>query len=241
MPAVNNNRSDKPYLSIVGGKWSMTVDKGTPKAQHREYELSNGNKGEKWEIINDAWNGNVIGITFEDTDFGKFCKVELQDAILSINTDSRFFQHLAGKLHSADLNKSINFAPYDFESDDGKKIKGMNLWQNEVKIENSFYDAENKQFVDEYPKPENQNMDKDDWKSFYIQVKKFLIKKLQELKIPEYTQPANTEIAGVELKYRTEDAAKSLETGEEIKLDDLPFNLTEKSENYTIREDSPSF
>lgn len=194
------------YLSIVGGRFSQKVNKDTPGAVHREYELSNGAKGEKWELVFAKWSGVVRGIEFKDSDYGKVCNVILDDATITLNTDSNFFSDFAKKIFSADLTKSIEFSPYDFESEEGKKLKGITMKQNSNKLYNYFYDAEKKVNLRDFPTAENIT-EKDDWKVYFLGVKKFLIKRLEWLEFPKViTTIENTPPA------------------EEVKIDDLlPF------------------
>jgi hypothetical protein len=217
-------RSGKPYLTIVGGSFSQSSDEGTQGAKLRKYELKDGTKGEKWEIVYTDWEGIVTGISFEDGKYGKMLNLELEDAIISINTKSRYFQDLARRLFSADLTKPINFHPYDFEVD-GVKKTGVSMHQGdpENKLKNYFYDG--KQNLHGYPEPENRgSMDSDDWETFFkVKVRKFLIKKLEELEIPKKSPEEVVAQAGTpEAKAQVAE-----EVNEDIKIDDLPFDQTE--------------
>ena len=56
----------------------------------------------------------------------------------------------------------------------------------EKKIKNCFYDPTGKKSINGYPTPENpDDMDSDDWKVFYIQARKFLVKYCEESVIPK--------------------------------------------------------
>jgi len=212
-------RSGKPYISIVGGNFSQAVDIGTPGSKLRKYELKDGTKGEKNEIVFTDWEGRVIDIKFEESKYGKNLNLELEDAVISINTASRYFQDLACRLCSADLSKPINFHPYDFEVD-GQKKTGVSMTQQEAKLQNFFYDG--KESLHGFPVPENRDsMDSDDWKMFFVKVKKFLIEKLEELEIPE--PPKDLTPEDVEKAGTKESKAKVAEETEEVKIDDLPF------------------
>lgn len=214
-------RSGKPYLSIVAGNFSKSVDAGTPGARLRKYELKDGTKGEKNEIVYTDWEGRVISIAFDDGKYGKNLNLELEDAVISINTASRYFQDLACRLCSADLSEPINFHPYDFEVD-GQKKTGVSMTQGENKLQNFFYDG--KENLHGFPVPENKDsMDSDDWKGFFVTVKKFLIGKLGELEIPEPPKEELTpeDVANAGTPEAKAKVAEKVE--EEVKIDDLPF------------------
>ena len=224
--------SGKPFLSIVGGNFSQKVKEGTPGATCRKWEIPNGASGEKWEFIFKEWEGRIVSIKFKDSDFGKSCDVELEDAVVSLNTEARFFPDFAKKIFPADLSKSISFAPYDFEGDDSKKIVGITMRQGNDKLANHFYDGEKKEAINGMPTTESGvKYDKDDWKTFFIKVKKFLISEVEKLEIP-YFEPKVEEdktLTVNDLKNagtpdaKAKVAAAVSPTDEKVVIDDLPF------------------
>ena len=207
MPGNLINSSGKPYLRIVGGNLVQKVDKDTPNARHREYELPNGTKGEKWELAFMNWNAKILGITFKETEYGEDCVIDLEDAILTLPVASRYFSDFACKIFSGDIKKSFLFHPYDIEGDNGRKT-GISLQQDGEKLKNFFYDGEKN--LHGFPEPdEEKKVKKSYWKIYFTEVAEFLIDKLKEL---EFTKP---EIEEDETPENTVD--------EDIKIDDLPF------------------
>lgn len=169
----------KPYLSIVGGNIVQKVSADTAGARKREYELPNKQNGVKWELVYTSWTGKIFGITFKDTDYGEVCHIELDDAVLSLNTASRYFQDLACKLFSGDLQKDFTFHPYDMETESGRKT-GISLQQGGEKLKNYFYDGEKN--LHGFPEVDKARATKKTyWKTYFIEVADFLIEKLKSL------------------------------------------------------------
>lgn len=202
----NEIQAGKPYLSIVGGNISQKVDKDTPKAKYREYELPDGTKGGKWEVLFTSWTGKIVNITFKETKIGEMCNIELEDAVLSLNTSSRYFMDLACKLCSGDLKREFTFHPYDMEVDGGKRKTGVSLQQDGVKLKNHFYNGTcNLHGFPEVDK--TKTIKKTYWKTYFIEVADFLIEKLKAM---QFDAPVTTE-----------DSLSNLD--EDVSMDDLPF------------------
>jgi len=178
----------KKYLSILSdGHIHMTVDESHPDAKKREYETSTGEKGVKYEVLYQELDGTILGLEFQDGNFGKMLQVSIrddenEDFILSIGTESNYGEDLMKKLPNVKLLEKIVFSPYAFTDDKGKTRKGITLYQDGNKIPNFFWDAEKKKSLHGYPKVEGdtKKFQKDDWKIFYMQARKFLINYTEE-------------------------------------------------------------
>ena len=220
MPAIEKEYSDKVYLSIVGGDFSQKVEEGTPNAVRREYKLKNGTQGVKYEIIHKGWFGIIRDIKLKQTDFGEVVNVFFDDAIVSIQTDSRYFSDFAKKIMSANLEEKIFLSPFDFESDDGKRIIGMSVIQNGTKLTNYYWDTENEKPTNGFPEPEGNtsSYSKDDWKIFFIGVKKFLLNELEKLEFSDKVEEHE-----VEQPQEEEIPIIQVEDEEEVKVEDVPF------------------
>lgn len=182
MPGQKVSDNTKPYISIVGGNIVQKVDKSTPGARLREYELANGQKGEKWELVYMSWTGKVHNISFKDTEYGTVCNIDLGDALLTLNTSGRYFTDLACKLLSADITQELVFHPYDMEVEGGKKKQGVSLQQNGEKLKNFFWDG--KQTTGDFPVVDEEKkakLKKNYWKTYFAEVEAFLIEKLENL------------------------------------------------------------
>jgi hypothetical protein len=176
------------YVSILSsdGTLRLVVPEGTEGSVVREYEDSKGNKGSKTELVFNKLVGKIVGIEFKDGDYGKSIQVSVDDGatdpvILSINTAQNFGEDFLKKLPNINLEKEVTLAPYAFEAD-GKVKKGITITQDGEKIKNFFYDEEKKEVCNKYPKPKGDTAkyDKDDWKIYFMEARKFLVKYAEE-------------------------------------------------------------
>ena len=55
------------------------------------------------------------------------------------------------KLPNLDLSKEVTLKPYDFTDDKDKRIQGISITQDEVKITSAYYDAETKKQAEGFP------------------------------------------------------------------------------------------
>lgn len=182
------------YFSIIAGNLVVQVDETTEWAIKREYETSTGSKGVKWEKKYKNLSWVITDMVFIDTDFGEQFKISISDweitAVLSMGTDSRYFSDFAKKLPNLDLADDITINPYDFESvrDNGKTSRntGLSITQDGKKILSFYWDIDKKKTINGLPEPEGdvKKFDKDDWKAYFIKVKKFLKEKVKATTIP---------------------------------------------------------
>lgn len=206
----------RTYLSIVGGKIRHKVTEDTEGAVLRKWETPTGEKGEKWELVYESWNGLIKDIRVNETEYGKFLEVKFDDATLSIHTDSRYFSDFVKKLASADLTKPIVIRPYDFEDDKKQKVVGVTLTQLGEKLTDHFYDFSTKTYKFDFPKAAHTKTtpyDKDDWKAYFLGVKKFLLAYVAMNIAPK--------LEGV--KEEEEPKLPEMPEKEEVKLEDVPF------------------
>lgn len=207
MGLTTQKENNALFLTIVGGDLVQKVAEGTQGAVKRVYETPDGGKGEKWEIHHRDLTGYISGIDFRDTDFGEQCNIKITDgvetAVLSIPTESRYFMDFGQKLSNIDFNEQIVLNPYDFTGNNGKQIRGISIQQNGQKVENYFWDKENKKLINGIVSPENngKDFDKDDWKMYFIRLKKFLKKHIESqiggignFKVQQNTQKTANEV-----------------------------------------------
>lgn len=170
MARTNADQTKRVYLNLVGGKFAEQVKKDTPNAVERV------NKNEKvvYEILNDRTSGQIKEMNIEKTDYGKALIILMDDIgeayNISIPVDSKFFDSFCSKIGNADLHKMLELRPYSFEDKGtGKKIMGMNIFQDNKKIDYFF----SKESPKGKPFPDKKNLDEEDWKVFKIQERKF--------------------------------------------------------------------
>lgn len=201
------------YLNIVQGKLRMPTSEDNPKAVKREWEAKDGTKGIKHELVYDEISGVITSIKFKQSDFGEQLSIGIKDDkdyIINMPSDSRYAINFMRRLPAVDLGQKVELKPYDVTDDDGKRNTGIKITQGEV-IKDQFYDAEKKKNVGGMPEMKVENPDADDWKVYFIGVKKFL--KENTIKM----------VDNFNLENRTNHSVDVQDPIGEDEKDDLPF------------------
>ena len=179
------------YLSIIGGNLSQKVEENTPGAKRREYETKDGATGVKFELHYKNLVGKISGMEFKDGDFGEQFILSLtkweDNAKIHMSTDSRYFTAFAKKLPNVNVDEEITLNSFDFTTKDGKQLRGLDIKQGEEKIIDAYWDADKKKALKGIPSVSDKDAkgyDKDDWKMFFMTVKKFLKKEVQATVLP---------------------------------------------------------
>ena|SRR3990167_458709 len=174
---TNTDRTKRVFLNLVGGQWAEQVKEGTPNAVQRT------NKKDKvvYELLSDRCSGVIKEMKIEKNDYGKHLVILMDDIgesyNISIPVDSKFFDSFCSKIGSANLHSNIELAPYSFESKEGNRVMGMNLYQNGQKL-GYYFSVE-----DPKGKPFNtERLDDEDWKVFKIQERKFYCEYISNIK-----------------------------------------------------------
>jgi len=204
------------YLTVVQGKLAKKVNDDTPGATKREYETKDWTKWVKYEIYYKSVTGLITGLDFIDWVFWEQFAITLykdgQNVKITVPTDWNYFSDFAKKLPNISLSKEVTLSVFDFEWDNWKRIKWVNIVQDWNKVYTYYYDAEKKKSINGFPevdKKEAKWYDKDDWKVFFLKVKKFL--KAEVIKqAKDVSKPTMIE----ELPWDTSD---------EISVEDIPF------------------
>lgn len=226
------NITDKrKYLTILSdGTIRLKVNEGTENAVKREIEDNDGKKSVKWELVYNSIDGYITDIFFTEGDYGKNINVAIKDDeeyTLSLSTENDFGKDLMKKLPNVKFNQKVDIKPFSFTDENGKDKKGVTILQETNKVTNYFYDIENKKVMNGYPEPEGdkQNYDKDDWKAYYIKVKKFLVSYTEENVIPKITGelPKDDMSDVIAVKERARAEREELQE-DSINPDDIPFN-----------------
>jgi hypothetical protein len=171
--------SNVMYLYIIEGHLMQKVNEDTPGAVKRNWKAPDGATGSKWELQYKNLTGYITGIEFKQGDFGEQCIIKIEadgeKANLQMSSDSRYFSTFAQRFKNIRLEGHVCFNAYDFEKD-GKKRSGMSITQDGKKVESYFWDSIAKAPINGLPQPDNRGsgFDKDDWKMYFIQLKKFL-------------------------------------------------------------------
>jgi len=187
-----NNRFQGIIATVLAdASIRVKVEEGTPNAVLRDFEDSKGNKGQKWELVYTEIFGIITKIEFRDSDYGKNLNVTLtdkgEDIILSLSTAINFGEDLMKKLPNIDLSKEVKLVPYALTDKNNKDKKGITVYQGGNKIKNYFSTDELKPKVcNGYPDAgdNTSTFDKEDWKVYFIQCRKFLVKFIEDNIIP---------------------------------------------------------
>lgn len=209
--------NDKVYLTIVDGTLRETVTETTPGAVRRDWEAG-GKKGTKWEIIDRAIKGTIIDVSIYEGEYEgkKFTTLNIvldrdneneKYPVVTTTIEGRYAQDILKKLPNLDFTEEVRIRPYSYipEGKD-KPTKGVELTQRDPvtgqfdkKVESFFdgYDKDKKQFFGKngFPMPEGNvaEYDSDDWKSYFIRVKKFLVSYTRQHIIPKFAKDAPVE------------------------------------------------
>lgn len=124
----------------------------------------------------------ITGLEFKDSQYGENLYITLvnssgKKAKLQISVDSDYFRSFATMLKNIDLEDDVTFNAYDFEGDDGKRKRGLSITQDGQKIQGYYYDFDKKESKNGMPavsKEDAKTYEKDDWKMYFMGVKKFL-------------------------------------------------------------------
>lgn len=201
-----NKKERKIFANILGdGSIRVQTNENDPDAVKREYENpKTKEKGIKYELVYDSLSGFIRGVAFVPTDYGTQLQLTIGDdeeeIVLSMNTQSSYADDVMKKLPKIDFKIPVELTPYSFEDDKGKVRKGITVEQLQTKITSFFFDGKKGiNGIPELPaKKEYEKWDSDDWKTYFISVRKFLQKYIEENIIPNLILESDNEDINVE-------------------------------------------
>ena len=198
------------HLSVINGSLMQKSEESNPLAVAREYEDANGNKQVKHELVYDGVSGRVVGMSFKEGKFGEQFTLVIQDGDekfeIHMPTSGKYFADFGKKIPNVNLNEDIEFTPYSLVNDAGKTLQGVTIRQNGEKLTSYFWNG--KKSINGMPdvtKAERSGYDSDDWKMFFIKVKKFLKKTIQAIEIPTVEVGSRKTTPKPEVKEEDED------------------------------------
>lgn len=220
---LKDKRPDGTYVSILGSDGTLRVasEKGADGAVERTYEDKEKVEHTKYELVYTEISGHISGISFKDGKFGRSINVSIGDGddkfILSINTESNFGESFMKQLPNIDLKKDITLSPYSFEDDNGKNRRGVSIKQDDVKIENFFYDKKKEENINDFPninedkkpKPTENVKWKKFWRAYFSDVEDFLVEYTEEKIIPKLEK--KSEIANGDSSKEVKEEADPLD------------------------------
>jgi len=203
-------REPRTYANVISdGTIRVKSTESDPQAVRRDYELSDGTKGTKFEQVYHELTGVITAIAFYDGEYGKTMHVTVSDngdnIILSLSAASNYATDLMKKIPALDLSKPVTLKPYSFEDDKKKLRRGISVNQGDKKITSYFHGEKGVVLHEGYPVPDGdkKKMDTDDWKVFFINERKFLQEYIQNNIVIDPTLAALAS-AGVPAKAMTE-------------------------------------
>lgn len=186
-----SNSSDKTFLTILSdGKLHQRVDADTPGAVERTYKRDiKDDKGKVTgeedvtvhELVHTAATGIITNMYFQKGNYGENLIVEIDnDGAISFNASQSYGEQFLRKLPNIDLAKPVTISPYNFTKN-GKPNKGVTITQDEIKLQDYYYDYDKKVSQNGLPEFDGDKDDSNDWKLYFLQVNKFLKKQTQPI------------------------------------------------------------
>lgn len=209
----------KTYAIILSSNGSIRVktDASNPDAVLRKYELRDGTKGEKYELVYSKLSGKTNDLIIYEGKYGEQLSITLDEVILQMPLDSSYCTDLMSKLPSLDLEKEITLNPYSFEADNGKIKKGISIVQGQddkgedIKIQSYFFDG--KKSINGIPEAPSKEMTTKKWQIHFLKVSEWLREYTEKNIIPNIVREDEDQIPLDDLDFNKD---------EEVKKEDIP-------------------
>lgn len=177
----------KIYAKVLAdGKFHVADQQGNDGVVKRIVEKDDGTEKVYWEKLYKALEGTISDIEIVDGDYGTTIQITLDSELtITMGTSNNFGSSFMSILPNINLKESVKIAPYSFESE-GKKIKGITVYQDDKKVENYFKKSvkgKKPTLLHSFPKVDEKN--KPDasaskkwsrfWRDYFEEVEEFLI------------------------------------------------------------------
>ena len=176
-------RENTTFLRASMGKLRKKTTKEDPKAV--EWKDDDGNS--HYDLVYGNLVGAIVGVFFKDhPEYGRQWNVKVKAGndfySVQMTENSRYGIDFLKKLPNLTQGVRYKFTPWEMETN-GKKKGGLaivrvsdeekigSFFQNFLDLGNNQWDIKN---INGFPDFTGDREDKDDWKSYYIQVAKFL-------------------------------------------------------------------
>lgn len=182
----------------------QSVPEGTPNAQKRTWQAG-GKNGVKNELVYNAVVGRITDVSFYEGEHEgkKFQTLNIQLAaetegepspVISAGIDTKYAADLMKKLPNVNFDEEVRIRPYSYIPNGKEKpTTGVELMERDGvtgnftrKIDSFFdsYDEKAKKFTSQngFPTPQGDTRDytSDDWKIYFLTVKRFLVNYTKE-------------------------------------------------------------
>lgn len=179
----------KEYVSILSsdGTFRLPVPEGTEGAVKREWSVDD-KSGVKNELVFKALSGKITKVDIVEAEFGSLLQVDITDdqgtLTISTSTSNNFASDLMKKLPEMEMNKEYRLAPYAFENDKGKSVKGVSITgvvEGKKFTECPKIEGKSLEKRKDYPQPA-EGIDKlegkkrtNAWKKYFMDLEEYLV------------------------------------------------------------------
>jgi hypothetical protein len=131
------NREGGKYITILGGKFCVRVQQGTPGAVERVNKLNKT----VYEVFYDSFTGKLVNIRTRDGEYGKSWEFDFQDGgevyTLQLSYSNSYATNLLKILPNVDLTKEMKVQPSQ-KIEDGKTKSSLFVSQDGVTLKHAF-------------------------------------------------------------------------------------------------------
>jgi hypothetical protein len=177
-------QSNNIYLNIISGRIHRRVPQGTEGATSRT--LQDGKIVH--EQIFSFVEGVLTNIEMREGDYGKQWMLNFEDKkesyVLQVSETSGYGDDLLTKIPALDKNQTYRVVPYEYTSKQGKKRAKLKIIYDEEQVNSCYHkftqvgEGWKVDITDpKYPKPQSDQMDSEEWKIYFMQVRKYLREK----------------------------------------------------------------
>lgn len=179
MGATPYSNEKKQYFNIQGFQFTVRAEEGAEGAKMRTIAKKDKTTKDVWEYLFRDISGHIKSIEIKESKFGKQYEIVIQDVadnmVIQIQTASGYADSLIARLSNIDPSLPVKLVPYSFIPEGKtKKKEGVNIYQNDTKVDPAF----TRENPNGQPQPQHPNaeMDEDEWKIYFMQLRKFYSK-----------------------------------------------------------------
>lgn len=138
-----SNREGGKYFTILGGKFCIRVQEGTPGAVARTNKIGKL----VHEIFKDSFEGKLVNIRIRDGAYGKSWEFDFQDEgeiyTLQLSFSNSYATNLLKILPNVDLTQPMKVQPSQ-KIEDGKTKSSLFVSQNGITLKHAYTKADPK-------------------------------------------------------------------------------------------------